>query len=408
VDTILCWKFDRLSRQGIPFLAGVFGLLDRAGAALVTKVEPWLDTATPMGRAMCGIVAEMARAESEANSERGKLRHASEARAGRLHTGGPRPYGYAFDGSLVPGEAAVVREVAGRVLDGESLRRVALDLNGRGVPTSNGGEWHSRTLKVMLSSPRHAGIRTHNGDVYQGSWEPTLDRETHDAVLAALSRPLAERRQARRHLLVGVARCGACAGAMRHTASMARGRRVDRYRCAGAEGGCGRVSAHMAPLDALVEREVLDWLAGMRVRPHQGTDRALLERALDDDRAALRDLVRARFVLRVLDDDAFVPAREELDARVETNRRLLAASGRARSEDLAGSLPLGDRAALQAWWDGASLDDRSDAVRWAVREVAVSPAGRRTRGFDESRVRVEVSFPAALEAARFPGGSAAR
>ena len=59
------------------------------------------------------------------------------AEAGKPHQGGPRAYGYAPDRiTIIDAEAEVIRECAKRVLAGETLSRVANDLNGRKIVTA--------------------------------------------------------------------------------------------------------------------------------------------------------------------------------------------------------------------------------------------------------------------------------
>ena len=78
--------------------------------------------------------------------------------------GGTRPYGYASDRRTVrPGEAAVIREAATRLLAGESIRSICTALNERGERTVTGAEWTQQTLRRMLASARISGQREHHG-----------------------------------------------------------------------------------------------------------------------------------------------------------------------------------------------------------------------------------------------------
>ncbi|WP_370037928.1 recombinase family protein, partial [Nocardioides sp.] len=56
-------------------------------------------------------------------------------------------YGYDEDRRIVPKEADVIREVARRLLEGDSLYSIAADLNERGVPTPGSGKWDSRRVQ---------------------------------------------------------------------------------------------------------------------------------------------------------------------------------------------------------------------------------------------------------------------
>ncbi|HET9657050.1 MAG TPA: recombinase family protein [Kineosporiaceae bacterium] len=101
---------------------------------------------------------------SDDTSRRVKSAQEEAAAAGRMH-GGPRSFGYGPGGVLVEDEAKVVREVFGRFLDGDALSVIAADLNRRGVTTATGKAWTEQYVRVLVSSPKHAGIRVHRGQV---------------------------------------------------------------------------------------------------------------------------------------------------------------------------------------------------------------------------------------------------
>jgi DNA invertase Pin-like site-specific DNA recombinase len=108
----------------------------------------------------------------DASRESGKL----SVRGGRIKrvrakegyfNGGVRPYGYQPTGGkrstlkVVESEAAIVREMVERVLNGESLRALVIDLNERGMKTVSGRRWYTATLRQYLKSPVIKGVRIH-------------------------------------------------------------------------------------------------------------------------------------------------------------------------------------------------------------------------------------------------------
>jgi site-specific DNA recombinase len=143
--------------------------------------------------------------------------------AGRPHAGGRRAYGYsAGQYALVEPEAAVVREIYARFLDGDSIRGIALDLNARGVPTAYGNAWSSDRVARILDAPRYAGLVTRHGEVAKtsdGEWQPghwqacvsLADWERTQMVRRRrVADQVATRRSARRYLLTGLVRCDGC------------------------------------------------------------------------------------------------------------------------------------------------------------------------------------------------------
>jgi hypothetical protein len=63
-------------------------------------------------------------------------------------------------------------------------------------------------------------------------------------------------------------------------------------------------------------------------------------------------------------------------------------------------LPLGDREALDRWWNKATPDEKIGAVRQAIAEVAIHRAKRRGGNrFDETRVEIGWRWDLFLRAA---------
>ena len=82
---------------------------------------------------------------------------------------------------MVPEEAAIIRELAQRVLAGDSSRSIARDLNERALPRPYGGAWTAPEVRDILTRPTYIGRRAHNGlDVAQGVWPPILELDTFE------------------------------------------------------------------------------------------------------------------------------------------------------------------------------------------------------------------------------------
>jgi site-specific DNA recombinase len=160
------------------FVGKVLDLCESHDVTFSTVVEAGaIDTSTPTGRIIMSVVAELARAESESLSERQDLRHQAAAERGEMHAAGRRPYGYGYDGAVIEDEAVVIREVADRLVRGDSLRAVARSRNERGMPTSGGGRWQHQNVRAMITSdrarraprPQRRGLRRNlDADPYRG------------------------------------------------------------------------------------------------------------------------------------------------------------------------------------------------------------------------------------------------
>lgn len=176
-----------------------------------------------------------------------------------------------------PEEAPALREAASALLTGQkSLSQVAREFGRQ--PTA---------LKKALSHPRMIGYREHQGTLYPAKWQPILDRgawEALRAMFASRSRPPAPRR----HLLSGIARCGApgCSALMGVTRESRSGEPV--YRCR--EGF--HVVRRASKLEAYVVDVLLDTLAtrGRKPEAQPTEDRLALDLEVQALEARAADL----------------------------------------------------------------------------------------------------------------------
>src|SRR4051812_23931704 len=90
-DVLIYWKNDRLARRIKDFWR-VVDACETAGVRLVSVVDP-IDTSSPIGKGIAGMVAAMAEQESANTGLRVARRHEEAARDGRAH-GRRRAYGY--------------------------------------------------------------------------------------------------------------------------------------------------------------------------------------------------------------------------------------------------------------------------------------------------------------------------
>src|SRR5690606_40574780 len=140
----------------------------------------------PTGLLMLRIVAGFAEHESNVKSERVARKEKQRAERGEPHKGGRRVFGYTRDFEPHPDEAPLVREAVARILAGEGSNTIAQDWNARGVRTAQGKEWVASNLRRMLRSPVHAGIRTHHGQLIDGTWPALVERERWEQLRSVL------------------------------------------------------------------------------------------------------------------------------------------------------------------------------------------------------------------------------
>lgn len=154
---VIALKLDRLFRDAEDALRQT-RLWDRAGIALhmVDMGGTTVNTASAMGRLFLTMTAAFAELERNLIAERTAT--ALSHKKAQREAYSPTPYGYMRTGNkLLPLQAeqsgiALIKECRER---GLSLRKIAMQMNQRGVPTKKGRRWHASTVKYILENSLH-------------------------------------------------------------------------------------------------------------------------------------------------------------------------------------------------------------------------------------------------------------
>jgi site-specific DNA recombinase len=186
IDTIVCYRIDRLSRSLADFTRLV-ELLDRHSVALVSITESF-NTATSLGRLNLNMVLSFAQYERELAGERIRDKFLASRKRG-LWMGGHVPVGYlAQERKLIVNEteAALVRQIFARFLQVGSATRLVQDLNAAGYRTRRGKPFDKGIIYKLLNNRTYVGEVSHKGAVYAGEHQALVDRATWDNVHAIL------------------------------------------------------------------------------------------------------------------------------------------------------------------------------------------------------------------------------
>lgn len=232
-DVIVCWDFDRLTRQPRQ-LERWIDLGSQRGLVILTPTEE-TDLGTDNGRMFARIKSAVAASEVERKSARQKAENAQRIGSGKPRAG-VRPFGWEKDGTtLRESEAVYIRQAHRAVLEGKSLHSIAAEFNAAGVLTSRGYKWQTITVRKMLARKRNAGLLESHGTVQEESHiEPAVSRDEHDAVLALLSDPsrnLNKGSNKRVSYLSGIPVCAVCGSVMRSKRLTMKGGRQRFYIC---------------------------------------------------------------------------------------------------------------------------------------------------------------------------------
>jgi site-specific DNA recombinase len=195
IDAVVAYTETRLARN--PEDGGRFVRVMQKAHALVNLVGMGpVNLDDPSGEFVFTILIATATNYSRSISKLQKRKQKELREAGKYGGGGPRRFGYGEDRiTVVPKEAAIIREAADRILGGEAARAVVKDLQARGIKGTWGQPFSHTTLMQVLRSHRIIGIRSHKGEPVldpdgewlKAEWDPILTadvwqrlRDMHD------------------------------------------------------------------------------------------------------------------------------------------------------------------------------------------------------------------------------------
>lgn len=390
VDAVAVWHVDRLTRSPRE-LEDVISYAEKQGLELAT-VTGDIDLASPTGRLVARMLGAAARHESEHKSERQLRERRQNAERGLVAGGGHRPFGYAGDCiTVVEVEAELVREMARRVLAGESLSSICRDMAARGIVTPLDKSWTPTSMRRLLASARISGRREHTPRSSYGPTRPLVGEIVADAVWPAiisvqesdrLRRLLSDpsRRKfspatGRTYLLSGILKCGRCG----HGLVGCPREGVPRYICHKMPGtdACGGVASNTRKTDDFVRDMVLVALDSKEMRAaltRRDDPSPELAVAVQRDEDALADLVADK-------DDGliargeYLSRRSRIEKRLESNRTKLMRGTRA--EPLAAFVGTYDE--MLGRWDAMNTSQRRAVVAAVLDRVVVKPADPRRR-----------------------------
>lgn len=209
ISHVIVYKLDRLSRSQKDTLYLIEDVFNPHGVDFVSLNES-MDTSTPMGRLMLGILSAFAQLERENIRLRTRMGMKERVKSGLWMGGGRVPFGYDYDkesGVLVPNkDAEKVRQIYKLYIEGKSPQEIANLL----------GLKYERLVYQILTRKSNYGIIEYNGEEYQGKHEQIISKETYDIAMRCMLDRKSVRANTSEHLLTGLVYCGKCGAKMRY------------------------------------------------------------------------------------------------------------------------------------------------------------------------------------------------
>jgi len=387
VEAVVVYHLDRLHRQPRE-LEQFFDICDKAGVQDLASVTGDVDLSTDDGRFMARIQGAVARKSSDDMSRRIRRKALEIAQAGKIGGGGTRPFGYERDfKTIVLSEAAIVQEAAGRVLAGESVRSICLDLVERKIPTATGGKWSQQVMTRMLKSARISGKRQHQGEIIgDAEWPGIISAEEGDRLRVILGDPARRTTngRARKYLLAGMLRCGRC-GEPLISRPRADGRR--RYVCARRPetSCCGKLGVVADELEALVAEMVIFRLEGpdlaRALSARGGSEEADHQKAVDAAAGQLEELA-ATWADGEITKPEWLAARAPIEARLSKAKQALArTSGTGAVVEY-----IGRASTLADAWGELPFSRRRAILAAVIDHITIAPGRVGYNRFDPDRV----------------------
>lgn len=423
---VLSYAQDRVFRQPADWqhFAELVGR-DNYDGRLITDYDGNVDLSSNGGFA---VIASYGEAKKTARRSRDGLETAALQGKGhgQVGYGWERIYDHSGTGKptyttvIVESEAAVIRDAARRIVKGDSLRAICLDLNARGILSPGAGdvtkrnaqrepiawapnEWGSQKLRKLLLRKANVGIRQHLSgrgarqaySEHKADWPAILDDDTYATMCARLLDP--ERRtvtsNAPKYLLSGIGTCGKdvdgkpCGLTIRGRVSY-KGKARVHY--AAYSPMCGHVVKSVESTERVVTSEVLHVLSQPEVRASlTGTPDDDTASALEHEAALLarKDAAADDYADGIIDRAMMARIAASVDAQLAEVRAILTATNDA---PIYAELLSGDVDELEALWSSYDITYQRSIIK-ALFDVSLLPNPRSGRGaFDPTTIRIDL------------------
>src|ERR1035437_1861448 len=242
---ILAWHPDRLARNSIDG-AQIIYLVDTKKISALRFPTFWFEP-TPQGLFMLQVAFGQSKYYSDNLSENIKRGIRQKVRRGEY--GRKAPMGYVNNAKIRNIEpdttkAKVIQKIFKEYAEGQhTLESASHRLHFLGVANGKNKPLIPFTVYRILTNKTYLGLVEHQGEYFQGSFKPLIDRGTFESVQRVLTNRARPRKSKKMHDFPfrGLFKCGECGCTV--TAQFAKGKsgRIYRYyRCTKKFGKCGQ------------------------------------------------------------------------------------------------------------------------------------------------------------------------
>jgi DNA invertase Pin-like site-specific DNA recombinase len=241
---LLSWHPDRLARNSVDG-GQIIYLIDTGKLVSLRFPTFWFEP-TPQGLFMLQVAFGQSKYYSDNLSENVKRGMRQKLRRGEWT--GFAPIGYVNNAKTRniepdPTKARVIAKAFEEFSQGKhTLESLAERLKFLGVASKTGKQLCKAVVKHMLSNPIYTGLIVHNGETYEGKFQPIVSRATFETVQKILKDRAKPRKSKKSHNFpfVGLLRCGECGAAITAQYAHGCGGTYRYYRCTKRLGPCSQ------------------------------------------------------------------------------------------------------------------------------------------------------------------------
>lgn len=235
-DVVLVYKLDRLSRSQRDTLYLIEEVFLPNKVDFVSMLESF-DTASPLGKAMIGLLAVFAQLEREQIKERTQMGRMARAKTGLYHGGCYAPIGYDYkDGKLYVNvyEAEQVKKMFEWFIGGMSYNAIAAKLQDEGYRNRYSDSYIFSTVRRILNNPIYTGQLRFGEIVVKNAHEAIVSEEQFQKAKDMMIHKndiYGKNSFQSKYLLTGLIFCGKCGARYTHYVAKANNNYYCYYKC---------------------------------------------------------------------------------------------------------------------------------------------------------------------------------
>ncbi len=370
ISCVLVYKLDRLSRSQKDTLYLIEDIFNPRGVDFVSLNES-MDTSTPLGRLMLGILSAFAQLERENIRERTSMGMKERIKNGYWMGGGRVPFGYDYDqsaGILVPNkDSDTVRRIFSLYLEGYSTALISKIL----------GISNERLTRQILSRKTYTGYIVYKGEEYLGRHTPIIDMDTFLQVQSMRELRCGKKINASAHLLSGFVVCGDCGTKMRYQKWGKSGYKIVCYshdkskaHIAKAE-NCNNCGIWAEVLEGIVKEDLFSFGIGETTK-NSGNSGEIEDVLLISKEKLTEKLKKLYILYSESDNEVLIETIKELEAKVREINKEIKNAKREKSlllkrDDIKKQLKT-----LRDSWDYMTFRERRNIIESCVLKIEVN------------------------------------